>query len=76
MTMRKKKVFFVWIFLSILRCVIHILNLTNTGFFTENDATCAMEVDTNADADSDQEDVTAPVKRRRKMVLIVEEEED
>ncbi|XP_037534837.1 protein timeless homolog [Nematolebias whitei] len=42
----------------------------------ENDATCAMEIDTNADADSDQEDISVPVKRRRKMVLIDEEDED
>jgi len=34
------------------------------------------DVDTNGDADSDREDISAPVKRRRKMVLIDEEEEE
>lgn len=44
--------------------------------FTEDDSTTAMVVDTNGDADSDREDISAPVKRRRKMVLIDEEEDE
>lgn len=35
-----------------------------------------MEANTNSDADSDREDISAPVKRRRKMVLIDDEEDE
>nr|XP_015815187.2 protein timeless homolog [Nothobranchius furzeri]XP_015815188.2 protein timeless homolog [Nothobranchius furzeri] len=41
----------------------------------ENDSSGVMDIDRNGDADLDQ-DISAPVKRRRKMVLIDEEEED
>lgn len=44
--------------------------------FTEKDSTSAGDVDTNGDAESDREDISAPVKRRRKMVLIDEEEDE
>lgn len=44
--------------------------------FTEDDSTTALHMDTNGDADSDTEDISAPVKRRRKMVLIDEEEDE
>lgn len=40
----------------------------------EDDSTAAMATDTNGDADSDREDISAPVKRRR-MVLSDEEED-
>ncbi|XP_051931350.1 protein timeless homolog [Hippocampus zosterae] len=39
-------------------------------------STTVMDTHTNGDADSDEEDVSAPVKRRRKMVLIDEDEEE
>ncbi|KAM9408632.1 protein timeless homolog [Pholidichthys leucotaenia] len=43
----------------------------------ENDSNMAnMNTDTNGDLDSDGEDISAPVKRRRKMALIDEEEEE
>ncbi|XP_038553414.1 protein timeless homolog [Micropterus salmoides] len=42
----------------------------------EDDSTTALHMDTNGDADSDTEDISAPVKRRRKMVLIDEEEDE
>ncbi|MEQ2247676.1 hypothetical protein ILYODFUR_011628 [Ilyodon furcidens] len=42
----------------------------------ENDSTIAMDVDTSKDADSDREDFSARVKRRRKMVLIDDEEDE
>lgn len=42
----------------------------------EDDSTAAMDMDTNGDAESDREDTSAPVKRRRKMVLIDEEEDE
>lgn len=44
--------------------------------FTEMDSTTAGDMDTNGYADSDREDISAPVKRRRKMVLIDEEEDE
>ncbi len=44
--------------------------------FTEDDSTTAVDLDTNGDADSDREDISAPVKRRRKMALIDEEEDE
>lgn len=40
------------------------------------DSTSAGDVHANGDADSDREDISAPVKRRRKMVLIDEEEDE
>ncbi|KAM9361460.1 protein timeless homolog [Symphorus nematophorus] len=40
------------------------------------DSTAAVDMETNSDADSEKEDMSAPVKRRRKMVLIDEEEEE
>uniref|UniRef100_A0A8C6NLK7 Timeless circadian clock n=1 Tax=Nothobranchius furzeri TaxID=105023 RepID=A0A8C6NLK7_NOTFU len=43
--------------------------------FSSNDSSGVMDIDRNGDADLDQ-DISAPVKRRRKMVLIDEEEED
>ncbi|XP_041837183.1 protein timeless homolog isoform X2 [Melanotaenia boesemani] len=43
---------------------------------TEEDSSTAKDMDTNGDADSDREDISAPLKRRRKMVLIDEEEEE
>ncbi|XP_061544816.1 protein timeless homolog isoform X2 [Phycodurus eques] len=36
----------------------------------------ALEIDTNGEADSEEENISAPVKRRRKMVLIDEEEDE
>lgn len=44
--------------------------------FTEDDSTAAMDMQTSVDADSDREDISAPVKRRRKMVLIDEEDDE
>lgn len=44
--------------------------------FTEEDSTPAVKMDPSGDADSDREDISAPVKRRRKMVLIDEEEDE
>lgn len=44
--------------------------------FTENDSTTAMDIETNGDADSDKEDISAPVKRRRKMVLSDDEDDE
>lgn len=44
--------------------------------FTEDDSTTAMDMETNGDADSDREDISAPVKRRRKLVLIDEEDDE
>ncbi|XP_034022725.1 protein timeless homolog [Thalassophryne amazonica] len=41
----------------------------------EDDAATVMDVGNGGDADSDTEDVSAPVKRRRKMVLIDEDED-
>ncbi|XP_067361897.1 protein timeless homolog isoform X2 [Channa argus] len=41
-----------------------------------DDSTVAKDVNTNSDAGSDNEDVSIPVKRRRKMVLIDEEDEE
>ncbi|XP_041639301.1 protein timeless homolog [Cheilinus undulatus] len=43
---------------------------------SEDDSTHAMETENNSDAESDREDISAPVKRRRKMVLIDEEEDE
>ena len=42
--------------------------------FTENDSTTAMDIETNGD--SDKEDISAPVKRRRKMVLSDDEDDE
>nr|XP_057910852.1 protein timeless homolog [Doryrhamphus excisus] len=42
----------------------------------DDGSTTMMDVDANGHADSDKEDIAAPVKRRRKMVLIDEEEDD
>ncbi|XP_070815087.1 protein timeless homolog [Chaetodon trifascialis] len=42
----------------------------------EEDSSTAVHMDTNGDADSDREDISAPVKRRRKMVLIDEEDDE
>ncbi|XP_076012500.1 protein timeless homolog [Genypterus blacodes] len=42
----------------------------------EDDSTAVMDVDKNDDADSDGEDISVPVKRRRKMVLIDEEDDE
>ncbi|TKS71507.1 Protein timeless -like protein [Collichthys lucidus] len=42
----------------------------------EEDSAPAVDMETNGDADSDTEDISAPVKRRRKMVLIDEEEDE
>uniref|UniRef100_A0A3Q2YR43 Timeless circadian clock n=1 Tax=Hippocampus comes TaxID=109280 RepID=A0A3Q2YR43_HIPCM len=44
--------------------------------FADDCSTTVMDTHTNGDADSDEEDVSAPVKRRRKMVLIEEDEEE
>lgn len=49
---------------------------SHTAVFTEDDSTIAMDVNTNTDVDSDREDISAPVKRRRKMFLIDEEEDE
>lgn len=43
---------------------------------TEDDSSTAKNIDRNGDADSDEEDISAPLKRRRKMALIDEEEEE
>ncbi|XP_029007427.1 protein timeless homolog [Betta splendens] len=40
---------------------------------SEDDSALVIDVNANSDADSDGEDIAAPVKRRRKMVLIDEE---
>lgn len=50
------------------------LNTHNIIFSDKN--TTAGTLDTNGDANSDREDVSAPVKRRRKMVLTDEEEDE
>ncbi|XP_059185368.1 protein timeless homolog isoform X2 [Centropristis striata] len=42
----------------------------------DNSTTAADNMEINGDADSDREDVSAPVKRRRKMVLIDEEDDE
>ncbi|XP_036958172.1 protein timeless homolog [Acanthopagrus latus] len=42
----------------------------------EEDSTPAVKMDPSGDTDSDREDISAPVKRRRKMVLIDEEEDE
>ncbi|KAM7006226.1 protein timeless homolog [Tautogolabrus adspersus] len=42
----------------------------------EDDSSNAMDTETNGAAESDGEDVSVPVKRRRKMVLIDEEEDE
>ncbi|XP_054882313.1 protein timeless homolog [Poeciliopsis prolifica] len=42
----------------------------------ENYSSKAVDVDTNKDADSDTEDFSAPVKRRRKMAVINDEEDE
>ncbi|KAK1901642.1 Protein timeless like [Dissostichus eleginoides] len=42
----------------------------------KNDSTTAMDIETNGDADSDKEDISAPVKRRRKMVLSDDEDDE
>ncbi|XP_077430507.1 protein timeless homolog isoform X2 [Vanacampus margaritifer] len=42
----------------------------------DNSSTNPMDMVANGDADSDEEDISAPVKRRRKMVLIDEDDED
>lgn len=49
---------------------------SHSAVFTEDKSTAAMDLDKNDDADSDKEDISAPVKRRRKMVLIDEEEDE
>ncbi|CAG5982174.1 unnamed protein product, partial [Menidia menidia] len=43
---------------------------------TDDDSSPVEDMNTNGDADSDREEISAPVKRRRKMVLIDEEEEE
>lgn len=50
--------------------------MTHVTVFTEEDSAPAVDMETNGDADSDTEDISAPVKRRRKMVLIDEEEDE
>lgn len=50
-------------------------HLTHTVVFTEDHST-AMDLHKNDEADSDKEDISAPVKRRRKMVLIDDEEDE
>ncbi|XP_031707540.1 protein timeless homolog [Anarrhichthys ocellatus] len=40
------------------------------------DSAMAVDVETNGDSDSDGEDISAPVKRRRKLVLIDEEDDE
>lgn len=44
--------------------------------FTEDDSAMVIDLDPNGDPDSDREDVSAPVKRRRKFVLIDEEDDE
>lgn len=44
--------------------------------FTDKNLSTLGDPDTNGDADSDGEDISAPVKRRRKMLLIDEDDED
>ncbi|XP_008305173.1 protein timeless homolog [Stegastes partitus] len=41
-----------------------------------DDSILVMDMEANGDADSDREDISAPVKRRRKMVLIDEEDDE
>lgn len=43
--------------------------------FTENDSSTAMDLEAKGDKNSDEDDVSAPVKRRRKMALIDEDED-
>lgn len=51
-------------------------SLTHNAVFTGDKSTATMDLDIKGDADSDKEDISAPVKRRRKMVLIDEEEDE
>lgn len=51
-------------------------HLTRAAVFAEDDSTAAMAADINGDADSDGEDISAPVKRRRTVLIDEEEEED
>uniref|UniRef100_A0A3Q3VI65 Timeless circadian clock n=1 Tax=Mola mola TaxID=94237 RepID=A0A3Q3VI65_MOLML len=55
---------------------VHNSVLRHVTVFTEKDSTAAGDVDTKSAADSDGEDIAAPVKRRRKILLIDEEDED
>uniref|UniRef100_A0A3Q1JQW2 Timeless circadian clock n=1 Tax=Anabas testudineus TaxID=64144 RepID=A0A3Q1JQW2_ANATE len=57
-------------------CFVFATHCSHNAVFTEDDSTIAMEANTNSDADSDREDISAPVKRRRKMVLIDDEEDE
>lgn len=47
--------------------------MADTAVFTEDDSTLAMDMNSNSDADSERDDIGAPVKRRRKMVVIDED---
>lgn len=51
-------------------CVVYCVTV-----FTENDSSTAMDLEAKGDANSDEDDVSAPVKRRRKMALIDEDED-
>ena len=55
---------------------VHNSVLRHVTVFTEKDSTAAEDVDTKSAADSDGEDIAAPVKRRRKILLIDEDDED
>lgn len=44
--------------------------------FTGAEQMTAEETETNGDADSDGEDIAAPLKRRRKILLIDEDDDD
>lgn len=48
----------------------------NWTLFTEKDQVSAEEMETNGIADSDGEDIAVPLKRRRKILLIDEDDED
>lgn len=56
--------------------IIELQYISHITVFTEMDSTVAGDMDTNGYADSDREDISAPVKRRRKMVLIDEEDDE
>lgn len=48
----------------------------NWILFTEKDQVSAEKMETNGTADSDGEDISVPLKRRRKIHLIDEDDED
>lgn len=47
---------------------------SHVAVLADKDSTTVAAMDTNGDEDSDKEDLSAPVKRRR--VVLIDEEED